>query len=356
MKERVTPPDPDLPAADRDAMVRWMAFLYVAGGVFALVALAILPLPVTTDRAGSIASALAGIGLGGLLLAARPWIPERAIPFALALGTAIISANTYYWGSGPTDDGMFYVWIVVYAAYFFSGSQTLVQLALIGAAYAAVLGIQGAGEEASTRWAVTMVTLTVTAAVVSRLVRALSQAATAQQRSAADREALMSRLQEAAMTDELTGLPNRRAWEEWFARELSRARRERADVCVAVLDLDRFKAYNDANGHRAGDRLLQEASLAWRSQLRGTDVLARYGGEEFAILLPGCNADNAHRLIERLRAATPPDRTVSAGIAVWDGLETPDALIDRADAALYEAKALGRDCAVLAPSPEPAVA
>jgi diguanylate cyclase (GGDEF)-like protein len=356
MSESVPSPDPALPAADRDAKVRWLAFLYLAGGAFALAAVAFLPLPASADRLGSALTGTAGILLGTLLLVGRRWIPERAIPAALTVGTLVISAGIYWWGNSPTDDAMFYVWIVVYAAYFFPGRLTLLQLGLVGAAYAAVVALQGAGEEASTRWAVTMTTLAVTAAVVSRLVRALRMAAEGQEQAASEREQLMSRLEEAALTDELTGLPNRRAWDEHFARELNRTRRNDGRVCVAVLDLDHFKAYNDANGHRAGDRLLREASLAWRSQLRGGDVLARYGGEEFALLLPGCSADDAGALIERLRAATPTARTVSAGIAAWNGLEAPDDLIDRADAALYEAKARGRNRAVLAPSPAPAAA
>jgi diguanylate cyclase (GGDEF)-like protein len=119
-------------------------------------------------------------------------------------------------------------------------------------------------------------------------------------------------------------------------------------VCVAMIDLDRFKRFNDELGHQAGDRLLKEAAAAWRSELRSTDTLARYGGEEFAALLPGCDPDQGVRLLERLRAATPAGQTCSAGVASWDGTEDAAALVARADAALYEAKSAGRDRVVTA--------
>ncbi len=156
------------------------------------------------------------------------------------------------------------------------------------------------------------------------------------------------RLKAAALTDDLTGLPNRRAWEQQFERELARARREARPLSVALLDLDRFKAYNDEHGHGAGDRLLRTASVAWRRTLRGGDLIARYGGEEFAVVLPDCDLADAGILIERLRTATPAGSTVSAGVACWDGTEPQEDLLERADVALYEAKAGGRDRTAIA--------
>jgi diguanylate cyclase (GGDEF)-like protein len=166
---------------------------------------------------------------------------------------------------------------------------------------------------------------------------------------ALERAALLARLQESARTDDLTGLPNRRAWEEQLPRDLARARREDQSVCVVMLDLDRFKDYNDKEGHQAGDRLLKLCAAAWSNQLRTTDVLARYGGEEFSLLLPGCTLADARVLVERLCEVTPNGQTLSAGIAAWDGNESPPALVGRADNALYEAKRAGRDRVVSAP-------
>lgn len=158
-----------------------------------------------------------------------------------------------------------------------------------------------------------------------------------------ERIALLARLEALARTDELTGLPNRRAWQEALPREIARAGRSNEPFCVAVLDLDHFKYYNDQQGHQAGDRLLKQLAGAWSSQLRPSDTLARYGGEEFALLLPACSIERAVEVVARLREATPDGQTCSAGIADWDGTEAAAELIGRADRALYEAKRTGRD-------------
>ena len=165
---------------------------------------------------------------------------------------------------------------------------------------------------------------------------------------ALDRARLLAQLEETARTDDLTGLPNRRAWEEELPRELARAARDSRPVCVAMLDLDCFKLFNDGRGHQAGDRLLKQAAAAWTTHLRTGDMLARYGGEEFSLLLPGCKLDDAQALVERLRAAMPDGETVSAGIACWDEVEDAETLLGRADAALYAAKRGGRDRLVTA--------
>ncbi|WP_445148645.1 diguanylate cyclase [Baekduia sp. Peel2402] len=159
---------------------------------------------------------------------------------------------------------------------------------------------------------------------------------------------LLARLDEQARTDQLTGVANRRTWDHELPRELARARRTGEPLSLAMLDLDRFKAYNDAHGHPAGDRLLRGAAAAWGERLRTTDVLARYGGEEFVVLLPACDGLNALQVAEQLRDAVPGAETCSIGIATWDGAESADELVARADTALYEAKAAGRDRVVSA--------
>jgi diguanylate cyclase (GGDEF)-like protein len=165
----------------------------------------------------------------------------------------------------------------------------------------------------------------------------------------AERERLLARVEAMARTDELTGLANRRAWGEELRREMERSRRSGDGAfAVALLDLDRFKQYNDRFGHPGGDQLLIRAASEWRVRLRLVDTLARYGGEEFAVLLPGCPPENAIAIVDRLRGATPMGQTVSGGIAYWDGNETAEALIERADKALYEAKRGGRDRCVIA--------
>jgi diguanylate cyclase (GGDEF)-like protein len=155
-----------------------------------------------------------------------------------------------------------------------------------------------------------------------------------------ERALIEAGLRELSETDALTGLPNRRRWDRALAESL---RPGEQPVCVALIDIDRFKAYNDLHGHPAGDALLRRAALAWRAQLRPGDVLARYGGEEFAVVLPHCDATSAHAIVQRLRAEALDGWTASVGIAQWDGEESADSVVCRADEALYEAKQDGRD-------------
>ncbi|MFB9410290.1 GGDEF domain-containing protein [Dactylosporangium matsuzakiense] len=160
-------------------------------------------------------------------------------------------------------------------------------------------------------------------------------------------------VRELARRDELTGLPNRRAWGDELPRVLEHARQSGRPVSICMLDLDHFKAFNDTRGHQAGDRLLKEAAAAWTGQLRQSDLLARYGGEEFIILLPSTDIHAAGAVIERLRPVTPAAQTFSCGVAVWNTTETSDELIARADAALYEAKHAGRNRTVAASAQQP---
>jgi diguanylate cyclase (GGDEF)-like protein len=167
------------------------------------------------------------------------------------------------------------------------------------------------------------------------------------ERQAVEISRLVSRLEGLARTDPLTGVPNRRVWEEELPRELERARRMGTGLCLAMIDLDNFKDYNDRHGHQAGDLVLKEAASAWRTEVRSTDLLARYGGEEFVLLLPACALDDAVQIVERLRLVTPLV-TCSVGLARWDFQEASSQLVERADQALYAAKAEGRNRLVLA--------
>jgi diguanylate cyclase (GGDEF)-like protein len=153
---------------------------------------------------------------------------------------------------------------------------------------------------------------------------------------------LLRTVQELARTDQLTGVPNRRAFDELLPDVLSSIAAG-TPLCLALLDLDLFKDYNDTFGHPAGDQFLKDATAAWTRELRGTDVLARYGGEEFAVILRDCQLENAAGVLDKLRQATPAGQTVSVGIAQWDTHETRQAFVQRVDEALYEAKAAGRN-------------
>jgi diguanylate cyclase (GGDEF)-like protein len=162
------------------------------------------------------------------------------------------------------------------------------------------------------------------------------------------RAELLDRIANAATTDRLTGLPNRRAWDERAPRELARASRSGNPVCLALLDLDHFRAFNDAHGRAAGDTLLKSCAARWWDRVRSVDLLARLGGEEFALLLPNCIAPDAVMTVERMRGATQDLRPTSVGVAQWDMQEPLESLMLRADVALYKAKKMGRDRVVLA--------
>lgn len=157
-------------------------------------------------------------------------------------------------------------------------------------------------------------------------------------------------LAELARTDPLTGLVNRRGFEEIVGRELLRTRRTGEPLVIAFVDLDHFKRFNDTHGHAAGDRLLSRAALGWRDELRDIDVLARWGGEEFVVLLPRCPEPFAHNVLDRVRSRTPDEQTCSIGFASWHPPELLADTIARADAALYAAKEGGRDRVVAAPA------
>ena len=161
-----------------------------------------------------------------------------------------------------------------------------------------------------------------------------------------ERDELLRRVEAIARTDELTGLANRRAWEEELRRELARATRLGYTLHVVMLDLDRFKTYNDAYGHQAGDALLREVGALWRLVARVTDFVARYGGDEFAVLLPDCSNEATRTVVKRLRESLPDGLGCCAGVARWDGEMSAEDLVAQADAALYQAKARGRDCVV----------
>jgi diguanylate cyclase (GGDEF)-like protein/PAS domain S-box-containing protein len=175
------------------------------------------------------------------------------------------------------------------------------------------------------------------------LVYARSTDVTRQKEMEAEREALIAENEKLARSDALTGLPNRRALDDQLPREMARALRGGSELCLAIIDVDHFKAYNDTHGHLSGDKVLRDCAAAWDEALRGEDTILRFGGEEFLVVLPDCPPGEAVEIIDRLRAATPEGQTCSAGLAVWTPGETVDDLVARADKALYEAKESGRD-------------
>lgn len=169
-----------------------------------------------------------------------------------------------------------------------------------------------------------------------------------------DIQMLNKKLEQMSRVDGLTGLFNRRYWEEQFLLEHKRSQRSNADASVIMLDIDHFKAVNDNYGHMAGDHIIRTLAKIIKKSTRETDISGRYGGEEFAILLPDTDSQNAQQVAERIRFMCEKlttsyegiqiDFTVSLGIADFDSSYTNHmAWLDTADKALYSAKEGGRN-------------
>jgi diguanylate cyclase len=167
----------------------------------------------------------------------------------------------------------------------------------------------------------------------------------------------LARAEEEATTDPLTKVANRRAFDRALTRAFAAARKKGQPLTLAMLDIDHFKTINDTYGHPVGDRVLLCAAQMFESGVRRDDLVARYGGEEFAVILPGGELEGAERrFVQLVRTVAERDYeydvsdpskklrfTVSCGLAQWSTKDDEKALIQRADAALYEAKSKGRN-------------
>jgi len=272
-----------------------------------------------------------GLGVAALVVAAIwRWKGEhlsRPVQFlaslvgVLGVGGAVACAHGVPTAFAAT---LLYITITVYAASFYPDRALAVYLAVLTASSGAALltsGVPGA----PAAW----VTVLLTTAAVAGCIRMLEHA-----------------LGRAANTDPLTGLLNRRSLEQILERELARCTRIGHPLSVAVIDLDGFKHVNDTQGHHAGDRVLVDATTAWRTALRTVDVLARSGGDEFLLLLPSTSAEAAAVVLRRLRRLH--DQRFSAGVAVAEPFDSVSGLLRRADEACYRAKQQGRSRTVVA--------
>ncbi|HET7044068.1 MAG TPA: GGDEF domain-containing protein [Gaiellaceae bacterium] len=294
---------------------------------------------ISTESAGSgrlLAARLGAVAVVGILAAAVAFVPWSRLPARLETvpGFGVLAVvGLVVAGSGAQSAYAPLVmlpllWFAVYAERVaLTAAIVLADVFLL----ANVLGSSGAVEAGAVRAAVLWsVIVTVAPWALHRFVHDLQH-----------RAALADR-------DYVTELLSRRAWEERLPEELARARRDGKPLSIALLDLDRFKQYNDAHGHQAGDTLLRQVAMAWGERLRSTDLLARFGGDEFCAALPGCAAEDARGRATRLLAATPAGIEASVGIAEWADGESVEALVRRADRALYEAKARAERSVVLA--------
>jgi len=239
------------------------------------------------------------------------------------------------------------------------GTARLLALALVAyLAHTTVLALSGSleGPAAADSWmqlAILAIVLPWFAAMggyVNKLRRRLSDS-NRQLKDAVDRA------EEIAMRDVLTGTYNRRHLMDVLRREISRAQRLGAPLAVCLLDIDHFKRINDSWGHAAGDAVLRHFATVAATGLRAVDVFGRFGGEEFLLVLPDTDARGAAAVAERIRAAGEQDAfpgipaghqlTVTIGVAGRNREETGDALLARADLALYRGKDAGRNCVVV---------
>jgi diguanylate cyclase (GGDEF)-like protein len=311
---------------------RVIGVLYLAGA--ALVAFSVvLPHP-QEAQAGAhlvIAGLAAVVGGSSLIWAGRA--QTGILHAAVGAGTALISLCIVFAGVATGIYSAMYIWVVLLAVSFFSSRAVAAHVGWVLLSWGAALAWvhEPTGFSSITRWTLGSLVLVVTATVMCEIEG--GRRSTEEQLRATQDE-----LEHLAHHDPLTGAANRRLFETVLARELARAKRYGTPLAVILLDLDKFKEYNDENGHAAGDQLLQIATTGWAHALRTEDLVARLGGDEFVALLPGCPLEEAERVAERLCRALPRDCTCCTGIAYWDGQESAEQLLARADVALYEAK------------------
>lgn len=316
---------------------------YVAG-CFTLITVTTMP-----DRDPSDHGAYLQLAAVGLLFAALRWLaPLRlwAVYLSLAAGYLYIAAIVSV-ARPLTATPYFFIWPTLTAGYFLGRRG----LAAATVAFAASLTISLSLNPTTTNLLQEVFPTLAVVTTVSFLVGGL--------REHVDR--LVRALEHSAATDTLTGLTNRRTFEEAVDRELSRVARTGSPLTLAILDLDHFKAINDTLGHAAGDVALRRFAEILRTSCRLGDMPARVGGEEFGLLLADTDAEGARifaqRFLDRLRAETAADAApLSASIGIVERTgehESLDMLLLTADRALYEAKHRGRGCAVVARAAAP---
>ncbi len=329
---------------DLAVMARAQAGLWAGGAAIALL-VAVLPHPQEAYTFGFLVVAAVATAAAGLINSRAGTLPRWLLQLAPLVGTVLISLCIYFSGerkgAPSTDNEMLYLWVALYSAYFFSLRQAGFQVAWVALLYWVVLALSAPADVFAARWAETVGTLAVAVVLVQALRNRLVD--------------LVDRLADAARTDPLTGLQNRRGFEEAFGLEVERARRHDRPLTVLLADLDYFKRVNDRLGHPAGDATLVRVGELLRSGRRRIDLVARAGGEEFAVILPETGETDAFLVAERMRSSVeqafadrPVPITVSFGLATFPGHgATADALLSSADQALYGAKELGRNRTVI---------
>jgi diguanylate cyclase (GGDEF)-like protein len=292
----------------------------------------------------SLVPGLIALGIVPLLLARGSRLPILVLAALGPVGAALIAVAVAT-SPGPGDGAVLYIWPVIWVAYFFGRTATVLIVAWIGILHAIALIALPEASSYLDRWFDVIVPIGVVGAVVHALARR--------------NEELLAAASAEARIDELTGLLNRRGFDERAPAEIARAQRDLAAIAAVSFDIDYFKRINDEWGHDAGDRVLARLGDVFREHSRETDIVARMGGEEFTVLMWSTDHDDARKYADRVRAAFAAadlevgPLTISAGIAC----ERPptlqlDQLLHAADSALYAAKAAGRDRSVVHREPQ----
>jgi diguanylate cyclase (GGDEF)-like protein len=297
------------------APVRTLAMMGLAAGLSALFA-ATFPAspaaPVDLLRLAGILSLL-GAGVIWWLGARMPYWSLHASVTVGTLGTSVVVSQSAT-GLGMVVTACAYLWISVYAAFFFSRGEARAQMALIAAGFGAALLISD-NRVPVDAWFFMTASLLIAGETIGR------------QSELLHRE---------AQTDSLTGLLNRKGLKAAALQAFSLADRTGIPLTAALVDLDGFKQINDREGHLAGDRLLVDLSHAWKAELAPSDIFARLGGDEFLLILVGSSGEESARTLERLRFLSPAPW--SAGVVARQHDEDLGTCLARADSALYEAK------------------
>ena len=332
--------------ADPTFMARVLVLLLLAGATLGLVSM-LLPQPEGQDTVGVYTTIAAAYALAAVVHFGYRRAPRVTPTLALAAGTVLITFGTYFTGQPTSPYPLFYVWIGLSAFYFLSRPAAIAIVAFAGANYAFLLWVEGAVGGAE-RWGVTMGTVVVSGLAMSYMRGRLEGLVERLQEA-------IQRLSDAARTDPLTGLVNRRGFVELLDVELERAGRSGQPLSLVTADLDGFRAVNKRLGHPAGDDVLERVARVFERTRRRIDALARIGGEEFAVLLPDTREREAFVLAERLRCAIerefaddPIPLTMSLGVAsAPKDAHQADLLMGAADQSRHAAKRLGRNRTVI---------
>ena len=325
-----------------ERLMRWVGVAMFLLGSTTLLATLPLPDPNSSDHpAIRIVAALLAIGalLVALLRPGRRWVSRFGVIYGVLLVSALMAVTR------PIEaTPFFYLWPMVFSAYFCSRREVVADLVLLWATLGLALFVFSDDPMKPVMFLGVGVSVTLTTVVVKLLAEHITS--------------VIGALAKAADTDYLTGLLNRRAFDVEFAEQYQRALRNRLPLSLAMFDLDHFKQINDRFGHSVGDQVLIRAAELLCKVLRASDIIVRSGGEEFLVLMPQTEANAALAGCERIRRAVRDEpwhemvaglsQTTSVGLATANNAVDLEALVKLADQRLYDAKSAGRDCVVAA--------